>query len=180
MRSQYRRNSLQTRVHCILPSVTSELLGALRAMTVRREVPPMISILHGGLSEALRTPKYNVLARVSHRPTTTPADLLAVTGRTPSGRLNVVSATPSPSSGPCPPSQRHLDALATNSSEISGPEAQAGPISLTVPDSATETIDLIVSRSYGAKYTELVHNIGSLRGIASPWRSQTGYWMSFR
>ena len=42
------------------------------------------------------------LARISHRPSPTHADLLAVSGRTPSGRLDVVSATPSPSSGPCP------------------------------------------------------------------------------
>ena len=60
------------------------------------------------------------LAGISHRPSTTHADLLAVKGRTPSSRLDVVSATPSPSSGPCPPSQRHLDALATNGGEICG------------------------------------------------------------
>jgi len=48
------------------------------------------------------------------------ADLLAVSGRTPCSRLDVVSATRSPSSGPCSPSQRHLDALATNGGEIGG------------------------------------------------------------
>ena len=60
------------------------------------------------------------LARISHRPSTTHADLLAVTGRTPCSRLDVVSATPSPSSGPCPPTQRHLCALATNGGELCG------------------------------------------------------------
>ncbi len=60
------------------------------------------------------------LARISHRPSTTHADLLAVSGRTPCSRLDVVSATPSPSSDPCPPSQRHLDALATNGGERCG------------------------------------------------------------
>ncbi len=62
----------------------------------------------------------STLSGMSHRPSTTHADLLAVTGRTPSSRLDVVSATPSPSSGPSPPSQRHLDALATNGGEICG------------------------------------------------------------
>ncbi|OOG27657.1 hypothetical protein B1C78_03120 [Thioalkalivibrio denitrificans] len=38
----------------------------------------------------------------------------------PSSRLDVVSATPAPSSGPRAPSQRHLDALATNGGEICG------------------------------------------------------------
>ncbi len=42
------------------------------------------------------------LARISHRPSTTHADLLAVSGRTPDSRLDVVSAAPSPSSGPYP------------------------------------------------------------------------------
>ena len=60
------------------------------------------------------------LARISHRPSTTHADLLAVSGRTPCSRRDVVSATPSPSSGPCPPSQRHLGALATNGGERCG------------------------------------------------------------
>ncbi len=53
------------------------------------------------------------LARISHHPFTADVDLLAVTGRTPSSRFDVASATPSPSSGPCAPSQRHLNALAT-------------------------------------------------------------------
>ena len=74
-----------------------------------------------------------VLARISHRPSTTHADRLAVKGRTPCSRLDVVSATPSPSSGPCPPSQRHLDALATNGGEICrldrGSTAGSGPSS---------------------------------------------------
>ena len=49
-----------------------------------------------------RRPQRSLPARISHRPSTTHADLLAVSGRTPFSRLDVVSATPSPSSGPCP------------------------------------------------------------------------------
>ena len=67
------------------------------------------------------------LAHISHRPSTTHAYLLAVKGRTPCSRLDVVSATPSPSSGPCPPTQRHLDALATNGGEICGLAAPKNP-----------------------------------------------------
>jgi hypothetical protein len=58
------------------------------------------------------------LACISHHPSTAAADLLAVTGRAPSGRLDVVSATRAPSCGPRAPSQRHLDALATHGGEI--------------------------------------------------------------
>jgi len=66
-------------------------------------------------------------ARISHRPSTAHADLVAVKGRTPCSRLDVVSATPSPSSGPCLPSQRHLDALATNGGE-SGEKCGLTPV----------------------------------------------------
>jgi hypothetical protein len=61
------------------------------------------------------------LARISHHPSTAAADLRAVAGRTPSSRLDVVSATPAPSSTACAPPQRHLDPLATNGGEICGP-----------------------------------------------------------
>jgi len=44
----------------------------------------------------------------------------------PCSRLDVVSATPSPSSGPCPPTQRHPGALATNGGEICGLPNTAG------------------------------------------------------
>ncbi|WP_018233729.1 CBU_0592 family membrane protein [Thioalkalivibrio thiocyanodenitrificans] len=97
---------------------------------------------------------FNLLARISHHPSTAAADMLAVTRRLlrcavpaplavqgvrparplgglrrstgpsvpprPSRRLDVVSATLAPSSGPRAPSQRHLDALATNGGEICG------------------------------------------------------------
>ena len=56
-------------------------------------------------------------------------------GRTPCSRVDVVSATPSPSSGPCPPSQRHLDAL-TNGGEICGPGPALG--STEVPVQGTQ------------------------------------------
>jgi sugar (pentulose or hexulose) kinase len=60
------------------------------------------------------------IARISPRPPTAAADPLVVTRRTPSCRLDVASTAPAPSSGPCAPSQRRLDALVTNSGEISG------------------------------------------------------------
>jgi len=43
--------------------------------------------------------------------------MLAVTVRTSYGRFDVVSTTPVSTSGPCTPSQRHLDALATKAGE---------------------------------------------------------------
>ena len=61
-----------------------------------------------------------LLARISHHPTAANADPLAVTGRTPCRRLDVVSTTPATPSGPCPPSQRHLDALASRGGEKCG------------------------------------------------------------
>ena len=76
--------------------------------------------LPGRSAACASSPFGTVLARISHRPSATHADLLAVSGRTPCSRLDVVSATPSPSSGPCPPTQRHLDALATNGGERCG------------------------------------------------------------
>ncbi|WP_077279180.1 DNA polymerase III subunit alpha [Thioalkalivibrio denitrificans] len=60
------------------------------------------------------------IARISHHPSTAAADLRAVGGRTRSSRLDVVSATPAPSSTACTPPQRHLDALATNGGEKCG------------------------------------------------------------
>ena len=48
------------------------------------------------------------------------ADALAVAGRTPSSRFDIVSAMPSASFGPCAPPPRRLDALATNVGGICG------------------------------------------------------------
>jgi ATP-dependent helicase/nuclease subunit A len=87
---------------------------------------PLFAVDHGELERLAHTgsgPWYErleALARISHHPSTAAADPLAVTGRAPSSRLDVVSATPAPSSGPRAPSQRRLDALATNSGEICG------------------------------------------------------------
>ena len=53
------------------------------------------------------------LARIRHQFPAADADPLAVTGRTPSSRFNVVSTTPSASFGPFALSLRRLDALAT-------------------------------------------------------------------
>jgi len=60
------------------------------------------------------------LTRISNPSSTADADLLTVTERTPSRRLDVVSTTPSPSSSPCALLQRHLDTLATNRGEKCG------------------------------------------------------------
>lgn len=46
--------------------------------------------------------------------------MLAVTECTPCGRFDVVSTTPASTSGPCTPSQRHLDALAAKAGEKYG------------------------------------------------------------
>ena len=60
------------------------------------------------------------LARKFHQLPAADADPCAVTGRTPSRRFDVVSATPSASLGPCGQPQRRLDALATKAGEICG------------------------------------------------------------
>ena len=60
------------------------------------------------------------LARISHQPSAADADPLALTGRTPARRFDVVSTTPAASFSPCAPSPRRLDALATNAGEKCG------------------------------------------------------------
>ena len=60
------------------------------------------------------------LARISHQPSVAAADPLAVAGRTPSRRFDVVTTTPAASLSPCDPPQRRLDGLATNPGEICG------------------------------------------------------------
>ena len=60
------------------------------------------------------------LARISHTCTAAAADAVAGARRTLSRRLDVVSATPSPSLDPCGAPQRRLDALATRQREKSG------------------------------------------------------------
>lgn len=61
-----------------------------------------------------------LIARTPHHPPTADVEPLAVEGRTPSNRLDVVTTTPAPSSGPCTPPQRRLNALATKSGEECG------------------------------------------------------------
>jgi enolase-phosphatase E1 len=61
-------------------------------------------------------------AHISHHPSTASADASDLTGRSPSSRLDVVSTTPAPSSGPSTPSNQRLNALATNSGEKCGLE----------------------------------------------------------
>jgi amino acid adenylation domain-containing protein len=87
-----------------------ELLAALRRCKYE------LTLLLGGDLFAPIEP----LARISHTPSTADADLLAVAHRTPSRRLDVGSATPSPPFSPCGAPQRHLDALATTRCEKSG------------------------------------------------------------
>jgi HAD superfamily hydrolase (TIGR01509 family) len=94
---------------------TPELYGQLLAVTGGKE---RIRFYLDKFNTGFRRPAGS--ARISHYLSTAAADPLAVTGRAPSGRLDVVSATPAPSSGPRAPSQRRLDALATNGSENSG------------------------------------------------------------
>ena len=60
------------------------------------------------------------LARISHQASAAAADSLAVAGRTPSRRFDVVTTTPAASLSPCDPPQRRLDVLATNPGEICG------------------------------------------------------------
>jgi hypothetical protein len=68
----------------------------------------------------LMNPDVLWLARISHHPSAADADSLAVAVRTPSGRFDVVSATPAPSAGPCALPQWRLDALATKCGEKCG------------------------------------------------------------
>ena len=67
-----------------------------------------------------------MLARISHQASAAAADPLAVAGRTPSRRFDVVTTTPAASLSPCDPPQRRLDALATKPGEKCG-------LSLTSP-----------------------------------------------
>ena len=60
------------------------------------------------------------LTRISHQPSAAAADPLAVAGRTPSRRFDVVSTTPAASLSPFDPPPRRLDALATNAGEKCG------------------------------------------------------------
>ncbi|WP_018955097.1 thioredoxin domain-containing protein [Thioalkalivibrio sulfidiphilus] len=94
---------LAARAKRVPPGLDDKILTSWNALMIR------------GLAVAARH-----LARISHHPSTAAADLLAVTGRAHFSRLDVVSATPAPSSAPRAPSQRHLDALATNGGEICG------------------------------------------------------------
>ncbi|WP_313917884.1 ATP-dependent RNA helicase HrpA, partial [Tahibacter sp.] len=104
------------------------------------------------------------LARLSHPPSTAAADTLALTRTAPSCRLDVVSATPSPSLSPRRASGRRLDGLATNGREKGG---LAGG-HLTPPPSAADaeaaTAPLLDAPGY-----EQVH-----RCLLSGWPTQVG------
>ena len=60
-----RRLAEQPTDRLILTSVTTELIWALKANPASKQLPPALAILHGGLSEALRVPRYNLLARAA-------------------------------------------------------------------------------------------------------------------
>ena len=82
------------------------------------------------------------LARISHQPSAADADPLAVAGRTPSRRFDVVTTTPAASFGPCDPPHRRLDALATNAGEKCGLGVEDAP--------ATVVIDLRPAEAFAA------------------------------
>ncbi len=89
-----------TREH-VLPS------GCLH-LVIRLDGPPLrlIDADSGRASES-------GLARISHTPPAAAADPRAVARSAPVGRLDVVCATPSPSTAPLPAPQHGIDALAT-------------------------------------------------------------------
>ena len=82
-----------------------------------------------------------ILTRISHQPSAAAADPLAVAGRTPSRRFDVVATTPAASLSPFDPPPRRLDALATNAGEKCGLEA-----SVAFSDN-TEVLALILAGS---------------------------------
>jgi len=94
--------------------------GEIQAAIIQHPLVERAEVLPFATDSGPRLAAYLGLARISHHPPTADADPLAVTGPTPSSRLDVVSATPSPSSGPWAPSPRRLDALATVCGEECG------------------------------------------------------------
>jgi hypothetical protein len=76
---------------------------------------PQQRLAYGGIETDLPAP-----AHISRHLSTAAADPLALTRRTRASRLDVVSATPSPSSAPCAPSERRLDTLVTKGDEKCG------------------------------------------------------------
>ena len=76
--------------------------------------------LAGKLDSGTAGDRYQVPARISHQPSAAAVDPLAVAGRTPSRRFDVVTTTPAASFSPCDPPPRRLDALATNAGEKRG------------------------------------------------------------
>ena len=64
---------------------------------------------HFGLADAVLV----ALARIRHQPPAADADALALRGRAPSSRFDVLSSTPASSSGPRDQAGRRLDALTT-------------------------------------------------------------------
>jgi len=60
------------------------------------------------------------ITHISHHPSTAAADASDLTERSPSGRIDVDTTTPSPSSSPSTPSDQRLDRLATKGDEKCG------------------------------------------------------------
>ena len=96
-----------------------ERKAAFLREAVRRLELEAASVVCGRFEELAARPH---LARVSHQGSAAAADPLAVAGRTPSRRFDVVTTTPAASLSPRDPPQRRLDALATNPGEICGLE----------------------------------------------------------
>ncbi len=90
------------------PVFANVMAGALRLLDIAPDDVPGDDLRVAGL------------ARISRHPSAAAGDLLAMTGRAPSSRFDVVSTTPAPSCGPLASSQRHLDARATNGGEKCG------------------------------------------------------------
>ncbi|GAB6041887.1 class I SAM-dependent methyltransferase [Endothiovibrio diazotrophicus] len=117
-----------------------------------------------------------VQARISHQLPTADADPPAVTGRAPSGLLNMGSAMPSSPSSPRAPSQRGLDALATEVGEKCGlgddSEAVAAPAGGRIdPDSIAYMF--YTSGSTGRpKGVPIRH--GALAGLCAQWGEYVG------
>jgi hypothetical protein len=111
--------------HGVAPSITARYFSSSPSDSTSRwtPCPPVVSRQYTRLRVRLGClRRFRLRARldISHRLPTARPDTLAVTVRTRCGRLDVVSATPSPPSAACAPPHRRLEPLATENGEING------------------------------------------------------------